>query len=724
MLLHDAYDWQPSGDHAQENAWKALQWLIFISLVLVIAFYELPARLCARYQLVIDLARLDRVVDVGAGALAWLLAVFCMEALEITAAHLTMEPENLKNVHYYSSAYHGFPVTLRTAVCLCTFVATGLVLFTVQQIAKRVDAQRRLCCRRCHPDADEEYIRNATESGPGMMRRDFAYKLHFIGQHGHRILESIQKVFTNISSIALQRLIMGLITFRNWTTPDDFVLKGKSASDAASGVADDVVQTVEDIVGPDPVPEPQPEPDYDGSASGSGSWFEDEVNITETISPLLSACRAALASNNATLLYDSIRSTRDGLSVDGKVVKEVDPEPEPLPEPEPEPEPLPEPDEATMEKMAVTALRSATWTDCHGDSQELACSVVPALAHPRGNQSWVDAQCLDDGGAVDVPAVSWFHTGAMQKDYCRELPLYGDAILLTLFAVLCSLVALWILLVDERSLRRRLQVALEHTEQHAARNERSEQNPVMMGGAGGADGAGGASVGETQLWLLQTRYDYRAMLTQQKRSFCQWIVNKTWWDVTYNTMKYLDWLGHYYLMAFVFTGIAAVTPLILYDSSLIRATLCGGNGGRSVEGIKRGLLHRSISSERSSGADEDGRQQRGYNSLGRQQDDAASSSSSDERDSLVPRGSSDGEWPAGGGGGGGGGGEQLVSIEGMLSGPAAGEDEVQQLRQQNRQLQARVAELQALVAGVGGGGGDAGLEEEGGPPRAGVRDLL
>eukprot|EP01046_Picozoa_sp_COSAG06_P092602 COSAG06_NODE_38824_length_419_cov_1.115625_2_plen_65_part_01 len=63
VLLHDAYDWQPSGDYAQENAWKALQWLIFISLVLVIAFYELPARLCARYQLVIDLARLDRVVD-------------------------------------------------------------------------------------------------------------------------------------------------------------------------------------------------------------------------------------------------------------------------------------------------------------------------------------------------------------------------------------------------------------------------------------------------------------------------------------------------------------------------------------------------------------------------------------------------------------------------------------------------------------------------------------
>ena len=389
VLLHRIYDWTPSSEDAPRNAWEALAWLTVLSLALIIAFYELPVRVCARYQWEINLARLDRVVDVVANALAWLLAVFCMEALEISAAHRVMKKANLlKNVHYYSSAYHGLPVTLRTAVCLGTFFVTGLVLFSLQQIAKRADDKQRLfsCCRRCHPD--DEYMWDATQSDRekrprGNLRRDLATTLHFLGQHGHRFLTTTQKTFTNTSSIALQRLIMGLITFANYDVADPW-LKGKSAS-----------ETVEAFVRPDPVPEPEPEPELDDSSSGS--WFMEE-NITESINPLFKACERALATHNATFLYNSIRSTRQGLSVDGKVVKQVDPEPEPLPEPEPEPEPLPEVDEATQ----VSALKSSTWKDCEGESHELVCSVFKELAEPQGGPTWVQASCDSSVPSPDI----------------------------------------------------------------------------------------------------------------------------------------------------------------------------------------------------------------------------------------------------------------------------------------------------------------------------------
>ena len=81
-------------------------WTHIITVVLVILFYELPARVAARTASALDLARLDRVVTVGANALAWLLAVFWMEALEITAAHDQMSTQNLKNVSSTQAIYH------------------------------------------------------------------------------------------------------------------------------------------------------------------------------------------------------------------------------------------------------------------------------------------------------------------------------------------------------------------------------------------------------------------------------------------------------------------------------------------------------------------------------------------------------------------------------------------------------------------------------------------
>ena len=533
VLLHHIYDWTPSRKDAPQNAWQALAWLTVLSMGLTIAFYELPVRVCARYQWEINLARLDRVVDVVANALAWLLAVFCMEALEITAAHHFMSKKNLKNVHYYSSAYHGFPVTLRTAVCLGTFFVTGMVLFSLQQIAKRADDKQRLCCRRCHPD--DEYMWNATQSDRekrprGNLRHDLATTLHFLGQHGHRFLKTTQKTFTNTSSIALQRLIMGLITFANYDVADDFVLKGKSASEAAT-----------QIWPHDPVPAPQPEPEMDDSSSGSGSWFTEE-NITETISPLFAACERALETHNATLLYNSIRSTRQGLSIDGKVVKHVDPEPEPLPEPEPEPEPLPEVDEATT----VSVLKSSKWKYCDGESRELVCSVFEQLAEPKGGPTWVQHQCDSSvavvcrkpDGPCDEPR--FWHTGAMTKPFCHDMPLYGDSILLAIFAVFCSVVALWILLSGERSLRRRLSDAIRRTEatlaHTAERSLNAEPNPLISQGQTGERLQNQSMLStkdHTNIKFVQTRYDYMAMLGEQQRSFCQWIVNKTWWDVTY-----------------------------------------------------------------------------------------------------------------------------------------------------------------------------------------------
>ena len=474
VLLHHIYDWTPSSPAAPANAWHALGWLLVIALGLILALYEIPVRISARYQLDLNLARLERVVDVGAGALAWLLAVFCMEALEITAAHLMMKPENLKNVHYYSSAYHGFPVATRMVVCVGTFMVTALALFPLQQIAKRAAKKQRLapCCRGCHKDDD--YIREATEHDREKRPRDklspdLATRLRFLGQHGHRILTTAMQTLTNISSLALQRLIMSLITFADYDVVDDFVLRGKSAFEVA--------ESVSEIVSPDKVSEPTPEPEPLFDDSSSGSWFAEE-DINTTISPLLAACQRALSTKNATLLYDSIQSTRHGLSVDGKVVKEVDPEPEPLPEPEPESEPLPTPDEATQ----ISALKSTTWKDCEGTSHDLVCSVFPTLAQPNSTRFIAPCECDEDvGGQCDEPG--FFNTGAMTRPFCNNMPLYGDSILLAIFAVICSVVALSLLRWLERRLRRRLNEVITRTEgtmlHLAQRSTNSDPNPIL-----------------------------------------------------------------------------------------------------------------------------------------------------------------------------------------------------------------------------------------------------
>ena len=61
-------------------------------------------------------------------------------------------------------------------------------------------------------------------------------------------------------------------------------------------------------------------------------------------------------------------------------------------------------------------------------------------------------------------------------------------------------------------------------------------------------------------------------------------------------MKHLDLLSNYYLMSFLLTAVAALAPLLLHDTSLFTAVLCG-RSGRGAAGIKRGLLLRSVSSE-------------------------------------------------------------------------------------------------------------------------------
>ena len=209
---------------------------------------------------------------------------------------------------------------------------------------------------------------------------------------------------------------------------------------------------------------------------------------------------------------------------------------------------------------------------------------------------------------------------------------------------------------------------------------------------------------DTQLMIQQTRYDYMTMLTQQQRSFCQWIVNKTWWDVIYNTMKHLNLLSNYYLTAIVLTGVAALGPLILYDTSLLQTTCCGRDA-RAVEGIKRGLLFRSVSGERSGSKDSE------YSSLDPSKHDNDDDVIDSEKDRLVSSESTMDKTI------GDGAGEPLVSIDGMLSGPTADEsdgefkrrEELLELRQHNRRLQERVAQLEREVAagrlGSAAGGG-------------------
>ena len=151
------------------------------------------------------------------------------------------------------------------------------------------------------------------------------------------------------------------------------------------------------------------------------------------------------------------------------------------------------------------------------------------------------------------------------------------------------------------------------------------------------------------------------MLTLLVRSLCQWIVNKTWWDVTYNIMKHLDLLSNYYLTSFVLMGIAALGPLLLYDTALVKETCCGGN----TRGLAHGLLLRSLSREE------------GYNSLSI---------------SLDPNAPDD-------------------DTGGRLSGPTADESEegdrpqqvLRVLRQDNARLQEKVAQLEKELAAAGRG---------------------
>ena len=104
----------------------------------------------------------------------------------------------------------------------------------------------------------------------------------------------------------------------------------------------------------------------------------------------------------------------------------------------------------------------------------------------------------------------------------------------------CSVVALWFLLSGERRLRRRLSEAVRRTEatvtHKAERATNADTNPLISQGQAGEwpgdESSPALSAKDSQLKFVQTRYDYMAMLGEQQRSFCQWIVNKTWWDVT------------------------------------------------------------------------------------------------------------------------------------------------------------------------------------------------
>ena len=377
-------------------------------------------------------------------------------------------------IHYYSSAYHGLPISLRVAVCITTFITTGLALFLLQQVSKRIDRDQRLCCRAQHSETDRYLKELTSRGGTAIIKPELATARHFLGQHGQRLLDTCLQMLTNVSAISLQRMIMSLFTPANYDVADDFLLKGKSASDTVVSGVTGVVDTVDEVIN-GPTPEPLPEPVDDGS--GSGSWFEvAEENVTQAMSPLLRACQVALDQNNATYLDMAIHATRGGLSVDGQVVKQVDPEPEPLPEPQPEPEPV-----VLSEAAQVSALKSTNWEDCFGETQTLACSVWPMMAHPKGGETWVSGQagCPHEAtlavAGSDKPGV--FNTGSMVRGYCKEMPLYGDAVLLVVFAFLCSMVALWVLVSGERRLRNKLIAAVKRTGD-AQTKQQAEPNPM------------------------------------------------------------------------------------------------------------------------------------------------------------------------------------------------------------------------------------------------------
>ena len=148
--------------------------------------------------------------------------------------------------------------------------------------------------------------------------------------------------------------------------------------------------------------------------------------------------------------------------------------------------------------------------------------------------------CAEQVTVTPTDEPRFLHTGAMTKPFCHDMPLYGDSILLAIFAVFCSVVALWFLLSGERRLRRRLSEAVRRTEatvtHKAERATKAGTNPLISQGQAGEwpgdESSPALSAKDSQLKFVQTRYDYMAMLGEQQRSFCQWIVNKTWWDVT------------------------------------------------------------------------------------------------------------------------------------------------------------------------------------------------
>ena len=312
----------------------------------------------------------------------------------------------------------------------------------------------------------------------------------------------------------------------------------------------------------------------------------------------------------------------------------------------------------------------------------------------------------------------WWATGAMTKPYCEELPLYGDAVLLIVYAVACTVFSLVLLVWSERKLRRKLAEAIDITvkalpQQHRARHESLLSASSI--GSGGSRGSGrgrqyeseyvelrpllgsmsvpssgellssGAARGgkllhqsskDTALldasievldqpshrgsqggkygttvpsssspqeedeeeaeqkqrksdraapepeegWMVeelnpatgrgfngaqfksqmvtravQLRYDYLSMLSEQGRSFCGWIVNKTWWDVTLNVLKFLQVDHAYYSVAIFFTFVATAVPLCLYDTTLLREVLCTRGG--LCRPLKQGILSRSLSDE-------------------------------------------------------------------------------------------------------------------------------
>ena len=63
VLLHHIYDWTPSSPAAPKNAWHALGWLLVIALGLILALYEIPVRISARYQLDLNLVCPDLAVQ-------------------------------------------------------------------------------------------------------------------------------------------------------------------------------------------------------------------------------------------------------------------------------------------------------------------------------------------------------------------------------------------------------------------------------------------------------------------------------------------------------------------------------------------------------------------------------------------------------------------------------------------------------------------------------------